>query len=42
MENGMAYQDIAQADFFHITQIFNEQNKKETPKTMFEAFGNLK
>lgn len=38
----MSYQDVAQADFFHITQIFNDQKQKEAPKTMFEAFGNLK
>lgn len=38
----MAYQDIAQADFFHMVELFNDEKKKEAPKSMFEAFGNLK
>jgi len=38
MENGMAYQDIANADFFHLVELFNNEKKEEKKVgSMYEA-----
>ncbi|WP_139996398.1 hypothetical protein [Kurthia sp. Dielmo] len=38
MENGMAYQDIANADFFHLVELFNKEKKEEKKVgNMYEA-----